>query len=274
MATCYRHPNRETGVSCSNCGRPICPDCMTPTSVGMRCPECARERTKVRTVRSLNADPRVTYALIAINVIMFLASGQFGLSSGGGGGSLLRKLALDAPDIHFQHQYWRLITGGFLHENLLHIGFNMYLLYILGRILEPALGSVRFGLLYFVALLAGSAGALLVTPDSYTVGASGAVFGLMGATFLEMRARGIDPMAGGIFGSIGGLIIINLVFSFAVSGISIGGHIGGLIGGGIAALLMQYADRLRRPALAYGGLVVLLVIAAGAGVAASASTGL
>ncbi|MDX6641106.1 MAG: hypothetical protein QOF12_2117, partial [Solirubrobacteraceae bacterium] len=100
------------------------------------------------------------------------------------------------------------------------------------------------------------------------------VFGLMGATFLAMRARGIDPMAGGIFGSIGGLIIINLVFSFAVAGISVGGHIGGLIGGGIAALLMQYADRLRQPALAYGGLVVLVVIAAGVGVAASASTGL
>src|SRR4051794_2073538 len=232
MATCYRHPGRETGVSCSNCGNPICPDCMTPTPVGMRCPECARDRTKVKTIRSIQSDPRVTYALIAINVIAFLAEGRFGFGNVGGGSQVYVKGVLYGPLIDHQHEYWRLITGGFLHASILHIGFNMYLLYFLGRILEPALGSVKFGMLYFAALLAGSAGSLLVTPMSPTVGASGAVFGLMAATFLEMRARGIDPMAGGVFGSIGGLILINLVFSFAVSGISIGGHIGGLIGGG------------------------------------------
>jgi membrane associated rhomboid family serine protease len=273
MATCYRHPNRETGVSCSNCGRPICPDCMTPTSVGMRCPECARDRTKVKTVRNLQSEPRVTYALIAINVIVFLASGQFGVQ-GGGGSTLYRHFALDGPDIQFHHEYWRLITGGFLHAGFLHIGFNMYLLYLLGRILEPAMGSVRFGLLYLVALLAGSAGAVLVTPNSYTVGASGAVFGLMAATYLEMRARGVDPMAGGIFGSIGGLILINLVFSFAVSGISVGGHIGGLIGGAIATVALQQADRRRQPILAYGALAGLVAIAAAAGIAAAHSTGI
>lgn len=273
MATCYRHPSRETGVSCSNCGRPICPDCMTPTPVGMRCPECARQRTKVRTARSLHSDPRVTYVLIAINVVLFLASGQFGVGGNGGGDSLFRRFALDGPDIHFGHDYWRLVTGGFLHAGFLHIGFNMYLLYVLGQLLEPAVGSVRFGLLYFAALLAGSAGALILTPDSYTVGASGAVFGLMGATFLEMRARGMDPMAGGIFGSIGGLIIINLVFSFALSGISIGGHIGGLIGGGLVALAYQGADRARRPALAYAGAVVVAVIAVVVALAAAAHSG-
>jgi membrane associated rhomboid family serine protease len=269
MATCYRHPSRETGVSCSNCGRPICPDCMTPTPVGMRCPECARQRTKVRTARSLSSDPRVTYVLIAINVVLFLASGRFGVGAGAGGDSLFRRFALDAPDVHFSHEYWRLVTGGFLHAGFLHIGFNMYLLYVLGRLLEPALGSVRFGLLYFAALLAGSAGALILTPDSYTVGASGAVFGLMGATFLEMRARGMDPMAGGVFGSIGGLIIINLVFSFALSGISIGGHIGGLIGGGLVALAFQGADRVRQPVLAYAGGLAVAVIAVAIAIAAA-----
>jgi len=273
MATCYRHPSRETGVSCSNCGRSICPDCMTPTPVGMRCPECASDRTKVKTIRSVGSDPRVTYALIAINVIAFLASGQFGVQ-GGGGSDLFRRFALDGPDIAINHEYWRLVSGGFLHAGLLHIGFNMYLLYILGQMLEPEMGSVRFALLYFAALLAGSAGALLLTPNTYTVGASGAVFGLMGATFLLMRSRGMAPMAGGIFGSIGGLILINLVFSFALSGISIGGHIGGLIGGGLVALAFQYADRAGQPLLAYAGAVSVGALATGLGLAAASGSGL
>lgn len=273
MATCYRHPSRETGVSCSSCGRPICPDCMTPTPVGMRCPECARDRTKVKTLRTLESEPRVTYALIAINVVVFLASGRFGVDSGGGT-SLFRRFALDGPDISVHGEYWRLLTGGFLHAGLLHIGFNMFLLYLLGRMLEPSLGSIRFALLYFASLLAGSAGALLVTPLSFTVGASGAVFGLMGAAFLEMRARGLDPMAGGVFGSIGGLILINLVFSFALSGISVGGHIGGLIGGGLVALSFQAAGRLRQPALAYAGPVALGAVFAAAGIAFAGGSGL
>src|SRR5213083_1340571 len=99
METCYRHPNRQTGVSCSNCERPICPDCMTPTPVGMRCPECAKQRTKVTRPRSIaSSDPTVTIVLIAINVIVFLASGRFGVASGGGGGtSLFDKGALYGP---------------------------------------------------------------------------------------------------------------------------------------------------------------------------------
>ncbi|MCW2967464.1 MAG: Rhomboid family protein [Solirubrobacteraceae bacterium] len=272
MATCYRHPNRETGVSCSNCGRPICPDCMTPTSVGMRCPECSRERTKVKTVRSLQSEPRVTYALIAINVIVFLAQGNLQIGTGGGGGQVFDKGALYGPLIEIKHEYWRLVTGGFLHSGLLHIGFNMYLLYVLGRMLEPALGSVRFGLLYFAALLAGSAGALIVTPHSPTVGASGAVFGLMGATFLELRARGINPMAGGLLGSIGGLIIFNLVLSFSLSGISIGGHIGGLIGGALVTLVYQQADRFRQPILGLVGAVAIGIVAVAISLAAAAAS--
>jgi membrane associated rhomboid family serine protease len=282
MATCYRHPGRETGVSCSNCGRPICPDCMTPTPVGMRCPECARQRTKVKTMRSVQSEPRVVFALIAINVIAFLASGQFGVQAQGGN-KLYDHLALIGnaydPLLHqavgvAHHQYWRLVTGGFLHAGFLHIAFNMYLLYVLGRLLEPVLGSVRFGLLYFAALLTGSAGALVATPHAFTVGASGAVFGLMGATFLEMRARGVDPMAGGVLGSIGGLILINLVFSFAVSGISVGGHIGGLIGGALVILIYQAADRLRQPLLAYAGAIAVGAAGVAIGIAVAGGSGL
>ncbi|MCW2989989.1 MAG: rhomboid family intrarane serine protease, partial [Solirubrobacterales bacterium] len=214
-----------------------------------------------------------TFALIAINVIAFLASGQFGVQ-GGSGTKLYTDLALFGPAIDIGHEYWRLVTGGFLHAGLLHIGFNMYLLYILGQMLERTVGSVRFAFLYFAALLAGSAGALVITPDAFTVGASGAVFGLMGATFLEMRHRGGNPMEGGVFGSIGGLILINLVFSFTFNGISVGGHIGGLIGGGLVALAYQQADRLRQPLLAYAGAVAVAVAAAAIGIVASGGSGL
>jgi membrane associated rhomboid family serine protease len=268
MATCYRHPNRETGVSCSSCGRPICPDCMTPTSVGMRCPECSRERTKVKSLRTMSTEPRVTYALIAINVVAFLASGRFGVN--GGGSQVWDKGVLFGPAIHDGHDYWRLVTGGFLHAGFLHIAFNMYLLYLLGQMLEPALGSLRFGALYFTSLLAGSMGALLVTPDSVTVGASGAVFGLMGAAFAEQRRRGIDPFQSGI----GGLIALNLLFSFVFSGISIGGHIGGLIGGVLAGMAFELGDRVRQPALGYAACVVLAVACAIGGYAAAGGSGL
>src|SRR5215210_1743537 len=129
MAVCYRHPNRETGVSCSNCGNPICPDCMTATPVGMRCPDCSRQRTPVRTLRSIQADPTVTYVLIAINVLLFIGSSAGGSSlGGGGGGRVFGDLALYGPAVS-GGDYWRLITGGFLHAGLLHILFNMYVLY-------------------------------------------------------------------------------------------------------------------------------------------------
>jgi membrane associated rhomboid family serine protease len=226
---------------------------MTPTPVGMRCPECSRQRTKVRTLRSTTTEPVVTYALIAINVIVFLAEGQFGFGSTNGGTELFRRFALDGPDVA-NGDYWRIVTSGFLHAGLLHIFFNMYLLYLLGNMLEPAIGSVRFALVYFVSLFAGSLGALIVSPDTLTVGASGAVFGLMGAAAVELSARGINPMETGI----GGLIIFNLLFSFVFSGISIGGHIGGLIGGALTGFLFLQADQRHIPRQASLGLTVAL----------------
>ena len=205
MPTCYRHSDRETGVSCSNCGRPICTDCMTPTQVGMRCPECASQKTKVHTLSTLHAEPRVTYALIALNVMVFIAAGASGAGMSGTGSSLFSAGALigigagsDGLVGVAAGEYWRLLTGGFLHAGLLHIGFNMYVLYWLGTMLEPTLGHVRFLALYLASLLAGSFGALLLSPQSFTVGASGAVFGLMGAAFILERARGMDPMQSGL----------------------------------------------------------------------------
>jgi membrane associated rhomboid family serine protease len=268
MATCYRHPSRETGVSCSNCGRPICPDCMTTTPVGMRCPECARQRTKVVRLRETANVPRVTYALIAINVIAFLTEqGQFSLTGSGVHGKVFEEGVLYRGGIHFEHQYWRLITSGFLHVDLLHIGFNMYLLYLLGLMLEPAIGSLRFAAVYFAALLAGSFGALLATADP-TLGASGAIFGLMGAMVVELRARRLSVMESGI----GGLIVINLILSFTLSGISVGGHIGGLVGGVLAGAALRAAgDRYKLLGLL--GCVAIAAVSVAGAIAVAGATG-
>jgi membrane associated rhomboid family serine protease len=149
-------------------------------------------------------------------------------------------------------EVYRLVTAGFLHAGLFHLLVNMYSLWILGNLLEPAVGRVRFLLIYFVSLLSGSFGALLLTPNSFTVGASGAIFGLMGAGVMVMRNRGIDPMQSGLPLWIG----INLVFSFAVPGISIGGHIGGLIGGSLAAIAVFDVPQRIRSLPASAGMVL------------------
>jgi membrane associated rhomboid family serine protease len=256
MASCYRHPSRETGVSCSSCGRPICPDCMTPTPVGMRCPECAKQRTQVKRMRDMSTVPRATYALLALNVIAFLTEqGQFTLSGSTIHGKVIEEGVLFRAGIA-EGQYWRLVTSGFLHENLLHIGFNMYLLYLLGMMLEPAIGSLRFTAIYFTALLAGSFGVVLATPGA-SLGASGAVFGLMGAAVVELRARGISAMESGI----GGLIVINLILSFAIPNISIGAHIGGLIGGALAAFAIRTADARGVALLGFLGCLAISAVA-------------
>src|SRR5207247_2892723 len=134
METCYRHPARETGVSCSNCGRPICPDCMTPTPVGMRCPECARERTRVRVGVFGRGTMPATYVLIALNVVAFLA--ELGAGSGGlqGSGPAIDNFSVFGPKIA-DGEWYRIVTGAFLHAGLIHIAFNMYALYILGTFL-------------------------------------------------------------------------------------------------------------------------------------------
>ncbi len=243
MPTCYRHRDRETGVSCSNCGNPICPDCMTTTSVGMRCPDCAGQKTKVRTASSLRAEPTLTYALIALNVIVALGSMFSGAGATSGGSTFVSDGGLSRLGIE-QGEYWRLLTSGFLHAGLLHLLFNMFVLYILGGMLEPAIGRLQFGIIYFVSLLAGAFGALLIQPQGLTVGASGAIFGLMGAAVIIMRSRGMNPMESGL----GLWIGLNLLITFTIPNISIGGHIGGLIGGALAAFVMvDLRERLRMP---------------------------
>jgi membrane associated rhomboid family serine protease len=271
MATCYRHPNRETGVACSNCGRPICPDCMTPTPVGMRCPECARERTRVVRGPSRPAnEPTATIVLIAINVIAFIAELATGSTMGSGGrGSVVVDGGLWGPAVA-DGEWYRLVTGGFLHSGIFHIGFNMFFIWVLGGMLEPAIGRARFVALYFTALLSGSLGVMLLDPNALTVGASGAAFGLLGAAIVEARARGIDVWASGL----GITAVLNFAITLAIPGISIGGHLGGFVGGIVVALLFQQADRMRLPrAASLAACVVLAVlVAVGAVAAADAAT--
>jgi membrane associated rhomboid family serine protease len=242
---------------------------MTTTPVGMRCPECARQTTKVKTMRQMTRAPRVTYGLLILNVIAFLTEkGQLSVFGSGLEGTVVEEGILYRSAISEGHQYWRLVSAGFLHENLLHLGFNMYLLYLLGMMLEPAIGSARFAAIYFTALLAGSFGALLATAAP-SLGASGAIFGLMGAAAVELRARRLSVMQSGI----GGLILINLVLSFSLANISVGAHVGGLIGGAAAAYSIRFADERRIPWLGFLVCVLLCVAAVAAAIAAAGARG-
>jgi membrane associated rhomboid family serine protease len=215
---------------------------MTPSPVGMRCPECAGQTTQVRRGQaafSSTETPIVTYILIALNALVFLidlASGTGGFS--GSNGQLARDYGLYGPAVG-DGEWYRLITGGFLHANLVHIGFNMFALYILGPLLEPALGRARFAALYFASLLAGSLGVMLLSPDSLTVGASGAIFGLFAAAFVIARGRGLNDVAS----QLGFLLVINLVITFTMPGISVGAHLFGALGGAICAVVIVAGDR-------------------------------
>jgi membrane associated rhomboid family serine protease len=233
IQTCYRHPDRRAGVICQRCDRPICPDCMRQASVGFHCPECTKSSgQKVLRPHDLVAKPIVTHVLIAINLAVFV----YGFTGATTSDEMIIRGGVAAPLVA-AGEWYRLVTSGFLHVSLIHVGFNMFILYRLGQILEPALGRLRFGIVYFVSMLAGSLGAIILQPNSLAVGASGAVFGLMGATVAVMRARGIDPMSTGL----GGTIMLNLVITFAIPGISIGGHIGGLVGGLVVGYLFAEA---------------------------------
>lgn len=180
-----------------------------------------------------------TVSLVAVNVIVYLieiASGPGGLSNPSG--KVLLDYGLFGPFVA-DGEWYRLLTCGFLQAGVGHLFFNMLALYFLGRLLEPAIGTPRFAALYFASLLSGSLGALLLSPNDLTVGASGAVFGVFGATFVIARGRGVDSVAS----TIGVLILLNLAFSLAVPHISLGGHLGGLVGGVICALAIMAGER-------------------------------
>jgi membrane associated rhomboid family serine protease len=219
----------------------------------MRCPECASQTTKVKTLANAGGEPRATIALIVICSIVFLAEGSFGVS--GGQGSLFRDGALFGPAVA-AGDWWRLVTYGFLHAGLLHIGFNMLLLWLFGREMEPQLGTPIFLGIYFSCLLAGAFGALVFSPDALTVGASGAIFGLMGAAAAILYARGVNPFQT----DIGMLIVFNLVLSFVLSNVSVGGHVGGLVGGIVGGLAVAAGERRRQRWIGWAGLAGVAIV--------------
>jgi membrane associated rhomboid family serine protease len=201
--------------------------------------------------------------LIGINVAVALGSMLSGGSNASGLGTdvIHRDGALSRGTVA-DGDVWRLVTSGFIHAGLGHLLFNMLSLWVLGTLLEPVVGRVRFVLIYFVSLLAGSFGALVAQPVGYTVGASGAIFGLLGAAIVVLRARGVNPMESGLVFWLG----FNLLFTFTISGISIGGHIGGLVGGTLAAILLyELAPRLRLPFGAAAALIAAIGVASVAG---------
>lgn len=253
---CYRHSDREVGRRCTRCGKPACPSCLVQAAVGSHCLDCAKAaRPDVRTRArfwSARQPAMVTMALIVINVLVFvyvtvrdpeslggrlvtIGHAQLGLNDlalGDGFGPFLfngQAYGSDGGD------WYRLVTSGFLHFGIIHIGFNMYLLYMLGQMLEPAIGRVRFLLVYAAGLLGGSAGSLLLDGEGIAGGASGAVFGLMALAFVGYYLNGANPLNT----SIGGLLMMNLFITFVFPRISIGGHLGGAAAGALCALAVM-----------------------------------
>ncbi len=214
----------------------------------------------------------MTEVLIAINVIVFIAETASGSPLGGGiTGTVLLKGVLFGPYITQSHEYWRLLTAGFLHDGLLHILFNMVFLYFIGRILEPGIGRLNFTIVYFVSLLAGSFGALLFEPQAGTVGASGACFGVLGALIVVAHARGISIWQSGL----GMTLLINIVFSLSIRGISIGGHLGGLVAGLIMGwVIVEFGERRRMSGAVLASAVIVAVVSVIGSIAVAGSTGL
>ncbi|MET7450493.1 rhomboid family intramembrane serine protease [Streptomyces sp. NPDC005574] len=268
---CYRHPDRATGIRCTRCDRPICPECMVSASVGFQCPDCVRGASgtgpaptaaRPRTIAggTVTADPRlVTKILLGINVAVFVA---VHIRS-----SLLNDLVLIGswPPAPFtpsqgvaEGEWYRMVTSMFTHQAVWHIGFNMLSLWWLGGPLEAALGRARYLTLYLVSGLAGSALTyLLASPTSASLGASGAIFGLFGATAVLMRRLNYDMRP------IIALLVINLIFTFGWGNIAWQAHIGGLVAGVVTGYAMVHAPRERRALIQYGTCALVLVVIVG-----------
>jgi membrane associated rhomboid family serine protease len=233
---------------------PRCPDHATTGRATRRAPIQARARRRVGFLQT--NQPIVTVALIGFNVLVYLVTVAQGTGINSPGGSLFEKWALFGPAVA-NGDWWRLLTAAFLHGSVIHIGLNMFVLYLVGGAVESYMGSVRYLALYVVSGLAGSAGALVVNPTQVTVGASGAIYGIFGALLIIEYSQ-----TGSLAGQAMTLIAINLALSFTIPGISWGGHVGGLIGGILATLAIS---RFGRGHIAYGrpgvaGIVGLIAV--------------
>jgi membrane associated rhomboid family serine protease len=264
---CYRHPGRETYISCQRCGKPICPDCMRQASVGFQCPDCVREgNATVRSPRTaFGARIRpgaafATIALIAVNAAFFVIAHATGPDRG----AFVRRMELwtsaDFPRFHIegvaQGSYWQLITSTFLHVQVLHILLNMIGLWIFGSFLEARLGRWRFLALYLLSGLAGSVAVYLLTaPNSApSLGASGSIFGLFGAALVVLLRQRADVSQLVL------LLVLNLAITFTASNIAWQAHLGGLVAGLVIGAGFAYAPRRQRQ-LVHVGLLVLIGLA-------------
>jgi membrane associated rhomboid family serine protease len=270
---CYRHPDRETWIRCQRCDRPICPDCMTSAAVGFQCPSCVKEGA--RSVRPAKlpygglrvANPTlITSILLGLNVVVWLS-----ITADGGSGSALVSTLGISPDFSIRvvddgfgefrdgvarGAWWQVITSVFTHVHFIHVALNMLALYMFGPPLEQILGRLRFVTLYLVSGVTGSAAVMLFSnAHGLTVGASGAIFGLLGAMAV------IAFKSGGDYRSILSLLAINLLITFTVPMISWQGHLGGLVGGTLVALGMVYAPRKSRALVQFGVAGTVLALA-------------
>lgn len=289
VPVCYRHPGRETYVTCNRCGRPICPDCMTEASVGFQCPECvsAGRRTQRQAVTAFGGSRAgyagyVTTTLIALNVLGLLAgivvAGVPAVLGSGlftGVTKLQMMFGSFAPTYEISSNFvppgsevgqvytgiddgavHRLLTSTFIHYGILHLLLNMWALWMLGRNLEAALGPARFVALYMLSGLGGSIAGYLFSPEAISAGASGAIFGLFAALFVVLKRLRRDTS------SVVPVLIINLVLTFTVPNISIAGHLGGLVVGAIVAAGLAYAPRQGRTAVQVATIAAVAVILA------------
>ncbi|MEU3612674.1 rhomboid family intramembrane serine protease [Streptomyces sp. NPDC006872] len=269
LPVCYRHPDRETGIRCTRCERPICPECMVNASVGFQCPNCVREgsgtghapgASQPRTIAggAIAADPHlVTKILLGINVAMFVLQQVLGDSFTDRfdliGRAIMPALGYGELQGVAEGQWYRLLTSMFLHGSVIHILSNMLSLWWIGGPLEAALGRVRYLALYLVSGLAGSALTYLIAaPNAASLGASGAIFGLFGALVVLVRRQRLDMRP------VIALLVINLVITFGWAGIAWQAHIGGLVAGVVIGFGMLHAPRERRALVQFGTCAVML----------------
>ncbi|MBF6173574.1 rhomboid family intramembrane serine protease [Nocardia blacklockiae] len=281
--TCYRHPDRATGLACTRCGRSACPECLRPASVGQHCVDCLRQgQADVRPVRTVagapavqRATPYVTYLLIALNVAIFAITAAQANSVADNQRSRLFHDWVLAPPAVADGQWVRVLGAGFLHYGPIHLLVNMFALYILGRDCEMVLGRLRFVTVYLASLLGGSAAVMWLAQDTATAGASGAIYGLFGAMtviLLRLRQSPVQMLV---------LIAVNVLISVSLPGISLWGHLGGLAAGTLATagiLFLPQWLRAKTPQAARGigwsaavgvaALALLLIVGAAMSLAA------
>jgi membrane associated rhomboid family serine protease len=262
-AVCVRHPDRATGLSCTRCGRPACPECLREASVGYQCVDCVNAGRQEHGTRrpgtvagaTPGARPIVVPTLIALNVLVYAWTVvEAGDPMNNAIAPLFGEWAL-VPGLVHAGEWWRVLTSGFLHIGGIHLLFNMVALWVLGRDLETVLGRGRFLSVYLIALLGGATAVMLFyAPNQAVAGASGAVFGLMGGLAVVLRRLRVPA------GQVIGVIVLNVVISVTIPGISLIGHLGGLVVGAAATAALVYAPVRNRVPVQVGALVALTVV--------------